>query len=129
MIYLDASAIVTLLTRRHHYRALRGYLASHPETGLVTSTIGLIETVRACDSTGDFPNLMGQLLRDYSELRVTSEIRDRAAYLPRGLRALDAIHVATAEVLGDDLVSLVTYDREMAKAAKARGLPVSLPGM
>lgn len=129
MIYLDASAIVTLLTRRHHYRALRCYLANYPGTGLVTSTIGLIETVRACDSTGDFPNLMGQLLRDYSELRVTSDVRDRAAHLPGGLRALDAIHLATAEILSDDLVSLVTYDRAMANVAKARGLPVTSPGM
>ena len=96
---------------------------------LATSTVGLVETVRACDAMGDFPNLMAQLLRDYTELRLTTNIRDRAADLPGGLRALDAIHVATAETLADDLISLISYDKKMLELATSRGIPVASPGM
>jgi uncharacterized protein len=127
VIYLDASALVTFVTRRPNYQALRAYLSGFPAVDLVTSTIGFIETVRACDSVGAFPNLLARLLREYGELELTAEVRDRASHLP-GLRALDAIHVATAELLEDDLVALVTYDRGMAKVATERALPVVSPG-
>ena len=44
-----------------------------------------------------------------------------------GLRSLDAIHVAAASELGEDLTCIVTYDRRMAAAAKALGLAVAQP--
>lgn len=34
---------------------------------------------------------------------------------PRIVRTLDAIHLATAMTLGDDLDSIVTYDQRMAR--------------
>lgn len=40
------------------------------------------------------------------------------------LRSLDAIHVAAAQMLGDDLAELITYDRWVAEAARGLGLPV-----
>jgi predicted nucleic acid-binding protein len=128
MIYLDASALVTHVTRRPNFAELREYLASHSEFRGATSTVGLIETVRNCDRTGSFPNLMSQLLRQYSEIEVTARIRDHAAQLPGRLKALDAIHVATAATLGDELISFVTYDRVMARLARSQGLPVASPG-
>jgi uncharacterized protein len=128
VIYLDASALVTRVTRRPNFGQLREYLASHGSFRGVTSTVGLIETVRNCDRMGNFPNLMSQLLREYSELEVTAQIRNTAAQLPGRLKALDAIHVATAETLGEDLVAFVTYDRAMATIARSRGLPVASPG-
>ena len=129
MIYLDASALVTYVIERPNCAELHAYLEARPAIPMATSTVGLIETVRNCDRVGTYPNLMSRLLRDYDELEVTTEIRDRAAGLPGRLAALDAIHVITAEVLGEDLVSFVTYDRRMAKVAGSRGLPVASPGM
>jgi uncharacterized protein len=129
MIYLDASALVTNVLKRAHVWALRAHLRDHATVKLVTSTVGLIETVRNCDRVGTFPNLMGQLLRDYTEFEVTAEIRDRAAHLPGRLKALDAVHVATAEALGEELISFITYDRRMAGVARSRGLPLASPGM
>lgn len=129
MIYLDASAIVTFVLKRAPAEALRDYL--HDQTGIemATSTVGLIETVRNCDRVGSFPNLMSRLLRDYNELDVTNEIRDRAANLAGPLKTLDAIHVATAETLGEALISFVTYDRQMVNVARSMGLPVAHPGV
>lgn len=128
MIYLDASALVTNVIERANFAELRAYLEARRDMRMATSTVGLIETVRNCDRVGSFPNLMGQLLRDYDELVVTNEIRDTAASLPGHVKSLDAIHVATAETLGNELLSFVTYDKHMANIAKSRGLPVASPG-
>jgi predicted nucleic acid-binding protein len=129
VIYLDASALVTLIAERPGVVDLESYLQGQRDADLATSTVGLIETVRNCDSMGSFPNLMAQLLRDYDELQLTTEIRDRAADLPGGLKTLDAIHVATAESLGEELTALVAYDRQLVTVARSRGLPVASPGM
>lgn len=129
MIYLDASALVTYVLERPHVVELHEFLADNAEFPGASSTVGFVETVRNCDRSGNFPHLMARLLRDYDELQVTSEVRDEAANLPGGLKALDAIHVATAESLGEDLAWFVTYDRQMAQVARARGLPVASPGM
>jgi uncharacterized protein len=128
VIYLDASAMVTYVVRRTNFVELQEFLARHSQFRGATSTVGLVETVRNCDRMGSFPNLMSQLLREYSELELTAEIRDNAASLPARLKASDAIHVATAEALGEELISFVTYDRTMATVARSRALPVASPG-
>ena len=43
------------------------------------------------------------------------------------LRTLDAIHVATALLIRDDLDVLVTYDQRMLAAAAAHGVPTAAP--
>ena len=128
MIYLDASALVTVVVERQHARALRTFLDEHALDKTCTSTIGFLETVRTCDQIGDFPNLMATLLRDHNEIKVSDAIRDGAARVPGLVRALDAVHVASAEQLGSELTSLVTYDVRMAEAARKAGLPVAMPG-
>lgn len=58
-----------------------------------------------------------------------AQIRAAAAALEPGtLRTLDAIHLATALALGEELDAVVTYDRRMTEAAKATGLAVAAPG-
>ncbi|MGV0813310.1 PIN domain-containing protein [Mycolicibacterium boenickei] len=128
MIYLDASAMVTYVTRRANFVELHEFVHSGPIARMMSSTVGLIETVRNCDRLGSFPNLMGRLLRDYGEIGLTPEIRDRAADLAGVLKTLDAIHVASAEMLGDELTAFITYDRQMATIARSRGMPVASPG-
>jgi hypothetical protein len=45
----------------------------------------------------------------------------------RLLRSLDAIHLATARLLGAELTALLTYDDRLAKAAVDAGIPVFAP--
>lgn len=45
-----------------------------------------------------------------------------------GLRALDAIHVASALRLGLEVEVFITYDARQAAAAEAAGLRVASPG-
>lgn len=46
---------------------------------------------------------------------------------PPGLRSLDAIHLAAALDLGDDLEGLVTYDDRLAEAAVSNGVAAVAP--
>jgi predicted nucleic acid-binding protein len=46
---------------------------------------------------------------------------------PATLRTLDAIHLASALELQDDLVAIVTYDARMRDAARSLGLPTAAP--
>jgi hypothetical protein len=45
----------------------------------------------------------------------------------RGLRSLDAIHLATARMLVPDLDAIVSYDDRLTKAADDAGLPTVSP--
>jgi predicted nucleic acid-binding protein len=59
---------------------------------------------------------------------ITPEIRRAAAALqPSAVRSLDAIHLATATSLGDELAGLLTYDIRMQEAATALGVTVIAP--
>jgi hypothetical protein len=129
VIYLDASAIVTLVLGRRYADELRDYLDGRPHTPLGTSTIGLVETVRTVDQFGTFPNLLAELRDAYTEILVTSEVRDLAAHLPAKVRTLDALHIASAESLGEHLTVLVSYDDRMVTVARDRGLQVAHPGI
>ena len=129
MIYLDASALVTLLARRTYGQELREFLDSRPVVPMATSTLGFVETVRTMDRIGDYPDLMRDLVSGFTEILLTEEVRDAAAHLPGALRTLDAIHVASAQVLGDSLDTLVTYDKRMLDVARKEGLPAEAPGL
>lgn len=129
MIYLDTSAIVTLLSRCHYARELGEYLASRPSIPMATSSLGFVETVRTMDQVGDFPSLIRELVRDFTEILLTDEVRNAAATLPGRARTLDAVHVASAQIMGDALDVLISYDKRMLDVAKEIGLPVAAPGL
>jgi predicted nucleic acid-binding protein len=69
-----------------------------------------------------------RLLRRVSLVRIDEALLESAAALDPGvLRSLDAIHVAAAQVFGDELTALVTYDGRMATAANRLELQVDAP--
>jgi uncharacterized protein len=49
------------------------------------------------------------------------------AVRPNVLSTLDAIHVASAMSVRDDLTALVSYDKRMLAAAQDAGLPTASP--
>ena len=129
MIYLDASAIVTLLTGRPYARELDSFLANRPAVPTATSTVGLIETVRTMDRVGDYPDLMRDLIGQFTEILLTEEIRDAAAVLPGRVGTRDAVHIASAQAVGDALDVLLSYDRRMLEVARSVGIPAEAPGL
>ena len=69
------------------------------------------------------------LVAQITVVEPTEVVRARAAALdPPELRALDAIHLATALEVRAELQALVTYDARLASAATAVGLQVLAPG-
>jgi len=61
-------------------------------------------------------------------MTVTTATFEEAGRLdPTLLRSLDAVHLAAALSLGDDLEGIVTYDDRLAEAAQANGVPVVSP--
>jgi uncharacterized protein len=131
LIYLDSSALVTLISgrARGHAPELRAFLADRPAMPMASSTVGFIETVRTLDQIGDFPTVMADLVRDFTEILLTEEVRDAAARMPGGVRTLDAVHIASAQIIGESLEVLVTYDKRMLEAARTLGLPSQAPGL
>lgn len=94
----------------------------------VTSVIGEIETIRVC-RRANVPLDQVEELRDGLVVVALDEDVRRLAVavdLPK-LRTLDAIHLATALSLSQDLEALVTYDVRLAGAAGDAGLSVVAP--
>ena len=61
-------------------------------------------------------------------IRVNDRILDAAGVLlPTELRSLDAIHLASAQLLGSDLGQLVAYDERMLSTARELGIAVASP--
>jgi predicted nucleic acid-binding protein len=77
------------------------------------------------------PELTADAQRVVAQIAVvepTAAIRARAAILePVTLRSLDALHLATALEIGDELDGLVTYDARLSAAAATVGLAVLAP--
>jgi uncharacterized protein with PIN domain len=107
LIYLDASALIALVAGRQYAPELRQFLSGHPGMPMGTSTIGFVETVRTLDRIGDYPQAMQDLVQNFTEILVTEEVRDQAALLPAGGRTLDAVHIASAQVIGSSLNVLI----------------------
>ena len=125
--YLDSSAIVKLAVREPQSLALRRYLRRRRP--LVSSALARTEVLRALLPAGDEAMTRGRAVLQHIDLvRVNDRILNAAGVLrPPRLRSLDAIHLATAQELGDELSALVTYDDRMVTAAKQLGYSVVQP--
>jgi uncharacterized protein len=129
-LYLDSSALVKLVQREAESEALRRYLRSHRNDERVASELVRVEVVRSVLSGG--PPAVAHALRQLARLYLMvmdRDLLDRAATLAPGslLRSLDAIHLATAQLLGPELRAVVTYDTRMAQAAASLGLTSASP--
>jgi predicted nucleic acid-binding protein len=127
-LYLDSSAIVKLIADEPGSEALRRYLRRR--SWLVTSALSRAEVGRALiDARADKRRLGERVFGQFEVLRVNDRILRRAAMLPPpALRTLDAVHLASAETLAEELGRIVTYDDRMAASARALGFGVAAPG-
>jgi uncharacterized protein len=130
VIYLDTSAFVKLVWSERETAALQGFLVQQPELLLVSSALLVVEVRRAVlrEDAAQLPRA-DLLLTRIGQLGVTRAVLEAASRLPDPwVRSLDAVHLATALQLGQDLDALVTYDRRLASAAERHALPVRGPG-
>ncbi len=103
----------------------------HRSDEWVTSALSRVEVVRAVQASR--APAVAQAHRQLARLHqvnLDTALLDSAASLAPAttLRSLDAIHLASAQLLGADLRAVVTYDQRMAAAAMAFGMTVDTPG-
>lgn len=132
MIYLDSSALVKLVRHERETPGLLTWLRERASAALVSSCLAEVEVARAIrryDPTA-LANIPGVMTRMY-RVEIDARIRAMAAaYEDAALRSLDAIHLATAELLAresQDLEAFVAYDERLLVAAKRRDLVVAMP--
>jgi len=125
--YLDSSAVVKLVIAEPESSALRVHLRRRRP--LVSSALARTEVLRALLPAGEAALSRGRdVFRRLDLVRVNDRVLDAAGILePAQMRSLDAIHVATAQLLGQDLGQVITYDDRMADAARQLGLKTASP--
>lgn len=125
--YLDSSAIVRLVVAESESAALRRYLRRRRPW--VSSALARTEVTRALQPAGQAAvRRSAAVLARIDLIRVNDRVLDMAGrLLPVQLRLLDAVHLATAQLLGDDLARVVSYDERMAATAAAMGWTVAAP--
>lgn len=126
--YVDTSALVKLVVAEKETAALQKWL-SEADRDLVASDLVRTELMRAVRrGAPDRAVRAGEVLESLTLIEVTPELFTEAGRLePTTLRSLDAIHLAVALDLGDDLDGIVTYDERLADGAAANGVAVLAP--
>ena len=126
--YLDASAILKLTVEEHESLALIDYLGER-ELAISTSVIAEVEVIRSLQRLRASRADQDDAMRGIYLLNLDADVRHEALRLkPHQLRALDAIHLATALSIGRRGLEFVTYDDRQAEAARQAGLKVVQPG-
>ena len=135
VVYLDSSAIGKLAFEEDGSELLAEYIDS---CDVVSSDIALTEVTRTARRiASEYPsNVLGDLLEkimiameEMVLIMVETRTLVRAGALEGSfLRSLDAIHIATAQGLGDGAV-VVTYDARQAAAARLAGFRTISPGV
>ena len=129
LVYLDSSALVKLVVAEPESSVLADFLRGWSER--VSSAVALTEVPRALRRAGfgaSERRRSREVMARIALVDVDRRILVAAAALdPPALRTLDAIHLATALVVREDLAGLVTYDRRLAAAAERLDLDVLAP--
>lgn len=132
MIYLDTSALVKLIRIEAESEELTTWLDERIATPWITSVLTEIELPRAIRAVAPqglpaVPSVLARLDRFEIDpvIRATA-----AAYTDPGLRSLDAVHLATAQIAASaaPLTAFIAYDTRLNQAAQDLGLAVFLPG-
>lgn len=128
-VYLDSSALVKLVVLEPESAALIERLQDWPER--VSSALALTEVPRALRRSGFGASERRrgrEVLARIALIEIDRRILTAAAALdPPMLRTLDALHLATALTLREDLAAFVTYDRRLRSAAEEAQLEVVTP--
>jgi hypothetical protein len=113
--------VVKLIIAETESEALRTRVHGHI---LVSSRVAVVEVTKAvahANPTADAQPLLARLA--FVELDAELAATTGSA----GVRALDAIHLASALRLADELEAFLTYDERQVVAARSLGLVVETP--
>jgi len=126
--YLDSSAAVKLIVEESGSGALRRWIAAE-DPDFVSSDLLRVEVLRA--TRRHSPEAVAaarEVLQAVTLLPLSTDLCQDAGMIdPAVLRSLDALHLAAALSLGDDLTAVITYDEGLAQGCRAYGLAVVAP--
>ncbi len=127
---MDASALMKLVRREDETAALRDWMSVRSEQPVISSELGRVEVLRAARRVGDRASTEARaVVADLDLVPLDRAVQDLACDVAGPpLRTLDALHLASATQLGEDLAAFVTYDQRLAAAARTAGLVVATPG-
>lgn len=133
-LYLDSSAIVKLIVEEEHSNALVQTVAGR---GLVSSELALAEVPRAIQRVTVGRRAEPQRALRLGVEKVLSAMAlvplDRRLLVHAGsfnvatLRTLDAIHIASALAVMEDIEAFISYDQRQVDFVEHAGLPVIQP--
>jgi predicted nucleic acid-binding protein len=125
-IYIDSSAILKFIIKEAESEAV----VSISRARFITSELSRVEVTRAIlRYEPSALKVAENILDNFNYVKIDSQTLVQAERLPEriNLRALDAIHIAVASKMALKINSILTYDKQMAKAAKALGFEVLSP--
>lgn len=121
--YVDTSALVKLFKAEHETEAFRTALTNWPVQ--VASELIRVEAICTARRLGgqDILRRAGETLKRINLIPISSEIIElaTATHTPP-LRAMDAIHLATALTMREDLGVIFVYNNDLHAAAQAHNL-------
>lgn len=119
-----------LVRREHETEALCDWLDARPEVPVVSSELGRVEVLRAARRVGGRVLVEARaVVGDLDLVPLNRAVQDLACDIGAApLRTRDALHLASALLLGEELTAFVAYDQRLADAAQAAGLAVAAPG-
>lgn len=129
LVYLGTSSFLTLLLGQEGDSTVRSVLRRAEEAGaaLVSSRLLWLEAERVTIREGllgnDIRTAVAQHLAAIERIPVTEDVWVRAASIEQHIKTLDALHLATCELLGADLLA-ASLDGGIARVAAARGVPL-----
>lgn len=127
LLYLDSSALVKLVHEELESRELHAVLDRWPVQ--TTSVVGDVEIRRVALRSG-IGGDADAVLAALSLIELDEPVQRLARRVGSpALRSLDAIHLASALSLGDDLGAFCCYDSRLIADAEAAGLTVLSPGL
>lgn len=135
-VYLDSSALVKRAIRETESDALIDAIHEWILEGsqLVSSTLAWIELTRTIrsrresEAPQEIIRLIDNAVAGVDESQMSETVADIARRIgPASLRSLDAIHLATATLIGADLVC--AYDRRLLMSAEELGFRTITPGV
>lgn len=127
MIYLDTSAVLKLILVESGSAAAAAFVGDR--TDFVSSALLAVEARRG--ALRNDPTVLPRVdlfLSRVDMVGISDAVIESASRLPDPtLRSLDAIHLATALLVRDELDVLLSYDERLLAAAEAHGIPVAAP--
>lgn len=124
--YLDTSAFLKLLVEEDGSAAMREWAVVHES--LWSSQLLRTEALRATSRLDISDDAVDIALESVSLIMPSVATFYTAGHLaPHSLRSLDALHLATALEMGNDLEGIVTYDDRLIAASRDASLVVVSP--